>query len=59
MFHVRGSGERAYATSGTSHRLLDREDRIRCAFERGKPFRFQHVHMLERFPGLRRNNTKK
>jgi hypothetical protein len=37
-------------------RLPDGKDRIRCVFEKGEQFRFQHIHILERLTSVRRNN---
>jgi hypothetical protein len=36
--------------------LPDGKDRIRCILEKGEQLRFQHVHILERLSGPRRNN---
>ena len=39
--------------------LTDGENRVRCIFEKGEQFRFQHVHILERLTETRRNNRGK
>jgi hypothetical protein len=37
-------------------RLPDGKDRIRCVFEKGEQFRFQHVHILDCLTSVRWKN---